>query len=99
LDICSRRVGGIGIIWGADSFETTSHKVAARSVTATVSVGVAISHDASSDLAALLDAADKALYRAKAMGRNRVELFDAFGYDNDVPSEGRHQIYVATSKR
>jgi diguanylate cyclase (GGDEF)-like protein len=81
------------------AFETASHKVATRSVTATVSVGVAISHDASSDLAALLDAADQALYRAKAMGRNRVELFDAFGYDNDVPSGGRHQIYVATSKR
>jgi diguanylate cyclase (GGDEF)-like protein len=63
------------------AFEATSHNVAVRSVTATVSVGVAISHDASYDLATLLDEADQALYRAKAMGRNRVELFDAF----DVP--------------
>jgi diguanylate cyclase (GGDEF)-like protein len=63
------------------AFEATSHKVALRSVTATVSVGVAISQDARYDLATLLDEADQALYRAKAMGRNRVELFDAF----DVP--------------
>jgi diguanylate cyclase (GGDEF)-like protein len=76
------------------AFETTSHTVAARSVTATVSVGVATSDDASSDLAAMLNAADQALYRAKAMGRNRVELFNAFGCDND-----RHQMYVAPSKR
>jgi diguanylate cyclase (GGDEF)-like protein len=79
------------------AFETTSHTVAARSVTATVSVGVAISDDVSSDLAAMLNAADQALYRAKAMGRNRVELFNTFGCDNDVPRKGRHQMYVATS--
>ena len=42
--------------------------------TATVSVGVATSDDASFDLSALLIAADQALYRAKALGRNRVEL-------------------------
>jgi len=39
----------------------------------TVSVGVAISDEEYSDLSALLDAADQALYRAKALGRNRVE--------------------------
>jgi diguanylate cyclase (GGDEF)-like protein len=56
------------------AFEATAHKVAERTLIATVSVGVAISDDASSDLAALLDVADQALYRAKASGRNRVEL-------------------------
>ena len=56
------------------AFEATSHTVAEQPFTATVSVGVAISDDASFDLSALLDAADQALYRAKAMGRNRVEL-------------------------
>ena len=50
------------------------HTVAERPFTATVSVGVAISDDASFDLSALLTAADQALYRAKALGRNRVEL-------------------------
>ena len=56
------------------AFEATCHTVAAQPFTATVSVGIAISDDASSDLAALLDVADQALYRAKALGRNRVEL-------------------------
>lgn len=56
------------------AFEVTAHKVAERPFTVTVSVGVAISDDASADLATLSDAADQALYRAKAMGRNRVEF-------------------------
>ena len=56
------------------AFEATRHTVAAQPFTATVSVGAAMSDDASSDLAALLDVADQALYRAKALGRNRVEL-------------------------
>jgi hypothetical protein len=34
---------------------------------------VAVADDGPSDLSALLDAADQALYRAKALGRNRVE--------------------------
>jgi diguanylate cyclase (GGDEF)-like protein len=39
---------------------------------ATVSVGVAMASDAGRDLPALLATADRALYRAKADGRNRV---------------------------
>jgi diguanylate cyclase (GGDEF)-like protein len=39
----------------------------------TVSVGVATTADAGCDLTALLAAADRALYQAKANGRNRVE--------------------------
>ncbi len=56
------------------AFEATSHTVGERTFTATVSIGVAISEDASSDLSALLEAADQALYRAKALGRNRLEM-------------------------
>jgi diguanylate cyclase (GGDEF)-like protein len=56
------------------AFEATSHTVGVRTIAATVSIGVATSDDASSDLGTLLDAADQALYRAKALGRNRVEL-------------------------
>ena len=43
-------------------------------LTATVSIGVAIIQDPREDLSTLLAKADKALYRAKARGRNRVEL-------------------------
>jgi diguanylate cyclase (GGDEF)-like protein len=65
-------------VWLAErlraAFEATCHTAAERPITATVSVGVATSDDASFDLSALLTAADQALYRAKALGRNRVEL-------------------------
>jgi diguanylate cyclase (GGDEF)-like protein len=56
------------------AFEATSHTAAEQPLTATVSIGVAMSDDASFDLSALLDTADRALYSAKARGRNRVEL-------------------------
>jgi diguanylate cyclase (GGDEF)-like protein len=56
------------------AFEGTSHAVGGRAVTATVSAGIAVSDDASIDLETLLKAADRALYLAKARGRNRVEI-------------------------
>jgi diguanylate cyclase (GGDEF)-like protein len=43
-------------------------------IAATVSVGVASSHDQEQSLPGLVAAADRALYDAKARGRNRVEL-------------------------
>jgi len=54
-------------------FDTARRTVGAAYVRATVSIGVSNSADAGSELAGLLGAADKALYRAKAKGRNRVE--------------------------
>ena len=56
------------------AFEATPHFVGDHALNATVSVGVAVSDDASCDLAELLEAADQALYRAKALGRDRVEI-------------------------
>jgi diguanylate cyclase (GGDEF)-like protein len=55
------------------AFEAFLHTTSQYSFRSTVSVGVAISDGESSDLNALLNAADQVLYRAKALGRNRVE--------------------------
>jgi diguanylate cyclase (GGDEF)-like protein len=55
------------------TFEATTLGAGAETLVATVSVGVAMSIDPSRNLADLIKAADRALYRAKANGRNRVE--------------------------
>ena len=55
------------------NFEATSLTIGGDTLSATVSIGVAISADQNKDLAALIMEADRALYRAKANGRNRVE--------------------------
>jgi diguanylate cyclase (GGDEF)-like protein len=55
------------------NFEATTLKVGANALAATVSVGAAVSTDPNRTLADMIKAADRALYRAKANGRNRVE--------------------------
>ena len=45
----------------------------------TASVGVAAFPDDGEDLDALLKASDRAMYMAKASGRNRIETADAHG--------------------
>ncbi len=55
-------------------FAEATREVEGRSVGATVSIGIVISHDAVLDLSALLAQADHALYRAKDSGRNRIEI-------------------------
>jgi diguanylate cyclase (GGDEF)-like protein len=57
------------------AFETAGVMVADQPVAATVSVGVA-SGEPGADVMAMIAAADKALYKAKANGRNRIELAD-----------------------
>jgi diguanylate cyclase (GGDEF)-like protein len=54
------------------AFQEAAGTVAGRPVAATVSVGAA-SAEHCTDVSALIAAADSALYRAKANGRNRVE--------------------------
>ena len=55
-------------------FAEATRQVDGRSVDATVSIGIVISHDTVLELSALLAQADHALYRAKDSGRNRVEI-------------------------
>jgi diguanylate cyclase (GGDEF)-like protein len=54
------------------AFEATGHRIGEEPLVATVSAGVAVTEDPSCDLASLLARADRALYRAKQQGRNRV---------------------------
>jgi diguanylate cyclase (GGDEF)-like protein len=53
-------------------FETTIHTVGEEHLSATVSVGLAVGAAERTDLPSLLVRADRALYRAKNAGENRV---------------------------
>jgi diguanylate cyclase (GGDEF)-like protein len=64
------------------NFEAAVLVAGANTLAATVSVGVAMSIDPSRNLADLIKAADRALYRAKANGRNRIE------HAGGVPEDG-----------
>ncbi|MGQ7791693.1 diguanylate cyclase [Faunimonas sp. B44] len=55
------------------AFMESAREIAGAAVGATISVGIATDGGAEGDLHALLKRADAALYRAKRLGRNRVE--------------------------
>jgi diguanylate cyclase (GGDEF)-like protein len=56
-----------------ESFAVAARLVDGVPIAATVSIGLAHADDWPADIEALCERADKALYRAKALGRNRVE--------------------------
>ncbi len=68
------------------AFEAAGVMVADQVVDATVSIGVA-SGEPGADIISLIAAADRALYKAKDNGRNRVELADE--HPSAPPRDGR----------
>jgi diguanylate cyclase (GGDEF)-like protein len=63
----------------------------ADDVVPTVSIGVALQDETAATLSALMAAADRALYRAKAKGRNRV-VSAASGLADDADVLGWHRL-------
>ena len=69
--------------------KSASHRVGEHAIRATVSVGVALSNDSTTNVDELLKAADRALYRAKALGRNRASrqrILSPLGRSKIAPS-------------
>jgi diguanylate cyclase (GGDEF)-like protein len=82
---CSTADAAIAAERVREAFATSEIAIDDVPVETTVSVGVA-GGSAGCDLATLLVAADAALYRAKANGRNRVELAPEIGGPSDDPA-------------
>jgi diguanylate cyclase (GGDEF)-like protein len=59
------------------AFEKAANQVDLHSVQATASIGIVFSTAGALDLPALLVQADQALYSAKELGRNRIEVMSA----------------------
>lgn len=70
------------------AFEVAGVTVANLPLGATVSIGVA-SGEPGTDVMTLIADADRALYRAKANGRNRIELADGNRAAASAPADGR----------
>src|SRR5262249_42598378 len=69
------------------NFAAVAARYAAGDLRPTVSVGVTIGMDAKGSIDALLEVADQALYRAKSLGRNRVETLEPGNLDTTlIPS-------------
>jgi diguanylate cyclase (GGDEF)-like protein len=66
-------------------FARTTQEFGTEPFFVTVSVGVAVTEDPDCDVSSLLKRADAALYRAKQLGRNRVECADPAPVLRPVP--------------
>ena len=52
----------------------------------TVSIGVALMPDHGPDISQLIEKADQAMYRAKDLGRNRVQVWEEELLPSDITS-------------
>jgi diguanylate cyclase (GGDEF)-like protein len=85
-----------------NAFEVAANEVCGHGVRATVSIGVT-SGPAGTDIASLLIKSDAALYRAKAHGRNRVEVSEdtiptIYTTASAGPLQRRSDVVTAWSK-
>jgi diguanylate cyclase (GGDEF)-like protein len=64
------------------------------SITATCSIGIAVSGPAEDDFDTLLQRADMAMYRAKAAGRNALKI-----YDQSMDTKAAEQLHLASKMR
>jgi diguanylate cyclase (GGDEF)-like protein len=71
--------------------ETAPLRVSGLGIRATVSIGLAQFEDEASTLVDLLAAADQALYRAKSLGGNRLELAQSGAHPMVEPAGGRQK--------
>jgi diguanylate cyclase (GGDEF)-like protein len=76
------------------AFALAGETVDGQTMFATISVGVSIIQDPQQHLAALIEQADNALYRAKAEGRNRVALFLPPDFEDSVEARPRSSAPV-----
>lgn len=75
LDPAARQVGS----HIASHFAARAQRPGGLNIEATVSIGLADTRSGRRTLPELLSAADRALYRAKALGRNRIEIAEMLG--------------------
>ncbi len=72
MPLCSLEEAVIGLERARQAIASTSLQVDDQSVEITISIGVTVSQNSELDLDAIVGRADKAMYKAKAGGRNRV---------------------------
>jgi len=65
---------------GRDMFTGEARVAGDEAMCGTVSIGIADSTHAGLEFSSLITAADKAMYRAKQDGRNRVVMHSAYAY-------------------
>ncbi|MCK9915190.1 GGDEF domain-containing protein [Microbacteriaceae bacterium K1510] len=82
------------------NFEVAGKVVGAHPIGGTVSIGAATSHAPVTDIDALINRADEALYKAKHNGRNRMETADDLPVPDIADAEERGKIaYFPVRKR